>query len=196
MAETIDSCNSPDSSSSQSATQGEPGSDLYLINGHFPVLVAPPKPQARAARPGAPQACQAADSRCAKLNAIFGFAVLPLRLTSKSGTNRLGRAGSASPHGKTARSWRRRLAAHFRFARACARKCTMWMCAVHACTGRITIREIVQSAEPRHILPLSALSIHRDYTIAHGALPTLDTPPTMCGRAAVAARQAVAKHFT
>ena len=38
----------------------------------------------RPKRRGAPP--QAADSRCAKLNAIFGSAVLPL--TSKSGTNR------------------------------------------------------------------------------------------------------------
>ena len=46
-----------------------------------------------------------------------------------------------------------------------------------------------------HLLSLCSLSIHRDYTIALGALPTL-TPPTMCGRAAVAARQAATKHFT
>ena len=58
----------------------------------------------RPKRRGAPP--QAADSRCAKLNAIFGSAVLPL--TSKSGTNRdlraepptkttEGRADSAPP---------------------------------------------------------------------------------------------------
>ena len=47
------------------------------------MLVAPQK-QARAARPGAPQA---ADSRCAKLNAIFGSAVLAL--STNFGTNRL-----------------------------------------------------------------------------------------------------------
>ena len=41
----------------------------------------------RPKRRGAPP--QAADSRCAKLNAIFGSAVLPLTL--KSGTTRLSR---------------------------------------------------------------------------------------------------------